>query len=184
MSSEIKSITITGSANTLVGGTKRRRGVTRKRKNAMQIGGISREENLEQTQIITSPTNSNTIGGQMTNEPPPPVIGGSEPKIKVKIAPKRQTHRIILVKKHAAADKHIIRPQRKHTIKRISITTDKIHNKLKRANTTRKAAQNMPIDDIKKHLLQKKIIKGGSNAPPELLRKMYEDSMIVANSSL
>jgi hypothetical protein len=180
MSSEIKSITITGDANTLIGGTKRRRGVTRKRK-ALQIGGISREDNLEQTQIIT-PT-STTTGGQMTNVPPPPVIGGSEPKIKVKIAPKRQTHRIVLVKKHTA-DKHIVKPQRKHTIKRISITTDKIHNKLKKANTTRKAAQNMPIDDIKKHLLQKKIIKGGSNAPPELLRKMYEDSMIVANSSL
>lgn len=183
MSSEIKSITITGGPNTLVGAIKRRRGVTRKRKNAMQIGGISREENLEQTQIITSPANSNTNGGQMTNVPLPPVIGGSEPKIKVKIAPKRQTHRIVLVKKHTT-DKHSLRPQRKHTIKRISITTDKIYNKLKRANTTRKAAQNMPIDDIKKHLLQKKIIKGGSNAPPELLRKMYEDSMIVANSSL
>lgn len=181
MSSEIKSITITGSANTLVGSAPKRRGVTRKRK-ALQIGGISKEENFEQTQIITS--NTNTIGGQMTNVPPPPVIGGSEPKIKVKIAPKRQTHRIVLVKKHGTSDKHLVKPQRKHTIKRISITTDKIHTKLKNANKTRKAAQNMPIDDIKKHLLQKKIIKGGSNAPPELLRKMYEDSMIVANSSL
>jgi hypothetical protein len=182
MSSEIKSITITGGTNTLVGGVpKRRRGVTRKRKN-LQVGGISKEgENYEQTPIVTSTTN--TIGGQMTNVPPPPVITGGEPKIKVKLAPKRQTHRIVLVKKHSA-DKQPIKHYRKHTIKRISITTDKIHNKLKKANTTRKAAQNMHIDDIKKHLVQKKIIKGGSNAPPELLRKMYEDSMIVANSSL
>lgn len=178
-SSEIKSITITGGAAMAV--SKRRRGITRKRKqhsDIQQLGG----DNLVQAPIIIAKTDVQH-SNNMTNVPPPPVIGGSEPKIKVRIAPKRHTHRVVLVKKHGL-DKTILHPKRKHTIKKITITTDKFHNKLKRANTTRKAAQNMPIDDIKKHLLQKKIIKGGSNAPPELLRKMYEDSVIVAAGSL
>lgn len=38
-----------------------------------------------------------------------------------------------------------------------------------------------PIGDIKKHLYEKNLLKIGSNAPPDVLRRLYEDSILTGD---
>ena len=38
-----------------------------------------------------------------------------------------------------------------------------------------------PIGDIKKHLYERNLLKIGSNAPPDVLRRLYEDSILTGD---
>jgi hypothetical protein len=53
-----------------------------------------------------------------------------------------------------------------------------------RANTIRKEATKQPIAEVKKTLITAKLIKEGSKAPEDILRKMYSDYMMLKNRAL
>jgi hypothetical protein len=197
---DIKSIVITGNATTdlTVGGRRRRvigTGVTRRRRGAATVIGGNNitvsKSNIPPAPVIPIDTTSiaNIQPILKTVAAIAPVLGGSSSKQqeslpKIKIAPKRRTQRIILVKKQTHGSVHLPSSVKHRTQRKLSIPTQQFHARIKKANTTRKAAHTMSIDKIKSYLVSKKIIKPQSNAPESILRQMYADSLIVSQKSL
>ncbi len=183
--SDIKTVTIVGDIKTITGGKKR-------------IGRITRKAHGGSTATIAATAPQQTalpITISKTNIPPPPVIpitteqprtqqqAGALPKIR--IAPKRRTHRIILIKKQHRVGGGAEASTTKHrTQRRLSIATNQLQSRVHKANNTRKASRTLPIDKIRETLVDKKIIKPTSKAPEDMLRQMYSDSMIVSQRAL
>lgn len=210
---DIKSIVITGgaTADLTVGGRRRRiigagtftsgegiaftnsKGTTRRRRGTVAaIGGSNitiSKSNIPPAPVIPIDNTSISTTEPILKATVTPVLGGSPSKHqeslpKVKIAPKRHTQRIILVKKQAHGGVQLPSAIKHRTQRRLSIPTQQFHARIKKANTTRKAAHTMSIDKIKSYLIGKKIIKATSNAPEAILRQMYADSLIVSQKSL
>ncbi len=140
-------------------------------------------------------------GGDKTNVPPGPELStnGAKPvaapvpsatqsagSIKVVLKPKAHKRTKVLLKKKQAAQPVIVskkkggRPApstRKLVVKSLS-------NKLKRTRHTIKQAKSLPLEQIKKILIEKKLIKPTSKAPESVLRQMYSDTLIVSKKML
>ncbi len=59
--------------------------------------------------------------------------------------------------------------------RKIGLAVKTMSKKLKKARKTAKKVASMSIDSIKAALSKAGVLKGGSKAPPEMLRKMYKD---------
>lgn len=59
--------------------------------------------------------------------------------------------------------------------RRIRVSVDGLSKRINRAKTIKKDSQKMPIDQIKKELIQSGLIKQESKAPEAILRQMYND---------
>lgn len=62
-----------------------------------------------------------------------------------------------------------------HKVRKIGLALKGLARKLKKARKTAKKAAIMSIDVIKSSLVKSGLLKGGSKAPEELMRKMYAD---------
>ena len=59
--------------------------------------------------------------------------------------------------------------------RRIRVSVDGLSKRINRAKTIKKDSQKMPIEQIKKELIQSGLIKAESKAPEAILRQMYND---------
>lgn len=59
--------------------------------------------------------------------------------------------------------------------RRIRVSVDGLSKRINRAKTIKKDSQKMPIEQIKKQLIQSGLIKQDSKAPETILRQMYND---------
>ena len=59
--------------------------------------------------------------------------------------------------------------------RRIRVSVDGLSKRINRAKTIKKDSQKMPIEQIKKQLIQSGLIKQDSKAPEMILRQMYND---------
>ena len=68
--------------------------------------------------------------------------------------------------------------------KKIRMSLHGLGKRVTRANNIRKDAVKQPIAEVKKTLVTAKLIKEGSKAPDDILRKMYSDYMMLKNRAL
>jgi hypothetical protein len=138
-----------------------------------------------------------------TNIPPPPALESTTPTItqsviqqgagasdtKVILKPKTRTAKVLLKKKTGGSASGSVIPQSggakpgsSKKTRRLIVTH--VSKRLKKTRHVVKKAKEMPIADLKKILITKKLIKSSSKAPESILRQIYADSLIVGKKTL
>jgi len=64
------------------------------------------------------------------------------------------------------------------------LVVNQVSTRLKKTRSVVKQAKEMPLEDLKKLLIAKKLIKPNSKAPESILRQIYADSLIVGKKTL
>ena len=107
---------------------------------------------------------------------------GGTRQIKVELKKKTTAKKVHLQPKKADPS-----PSKKHLtrkIRKISIGLSSLRKRITRAKKVHTAIKEMPLDKLREHLIQKKLIKATSKAPESILRQIAADSQIVAGKSL
>lgn len=68
--------------------------------------------------------------------------------------------------------------------RRIRVSIDGLNKRVNRAKTIKKESESMEIEKIKSSLLEAGLIKANSNAPPEILRRIYHDLQVLKQRAL
>lgn len=143
------------------------------------------------------PSNASALAKTTTNSASAPVTqaGGKKQTapttqkesapVKVILAGGKKTTKVIL---SPAKVKKLPGPSEKaktrKVAKKIRMSLHGLGKRVTRANTIRKEATKQPIADVKKTLVEAKLIKPDSKAPEDILRKMYADYMMLKNRAL
>ena len=211
MASEVKSFLITGGAAASYTGLaqkqkkKGRRATVKKQEGGGPVIHVQGVES-QLTQVAGSPQpstwlNLTKIGGVPTTPiitPTPsavtmpiittsssittPLQQGGTRQIKVELKKKTTAKKVHLQPKKADpsfSKKHLTRK-----IRKISIGISSLHKRITRAKKVHTTIKAMPLDTLREHLIQKKLIKATSKAPESILRQIAADSQIVAGKSL
>jgi hypothetical protein len=115
----------------------------------------------------------------------PTQTGGTVKHIKVELKKKSQTKKVHLQPKKTDAPKTTT-PKKTQTKKsrKVTLGVSSLHKRLNRAKKMTKKAKEMPIEKLREHLIQKKLIKPTSKAPESVLRQIAADAQIVASKAL
>jgi len=111
-----------------------------------------------------------------------PLQQGGTRQIKVELKKKTTANKVHLQPKKAdssSSKKHLTRK-----IRKVSIGISSLHKRITRAKKVHTTIKAMPLDKLREHLIQKKLIKATSKAPESILRQIAADSQIVAGKSL
>jgi hypothetical protein len=68
--------------------------------------------------------------------------------------------------------------------RRVLLGVSGLHKRMARAKKMTRKVKEMPLSQLREHLIQKKLIKPTSKAPESILRQMAADAQIVASKSL
>lgn len=126
---------------------------------------------------ITAPSTTIT-----TTTTPTALQQGGTRQIKVELKKKTTAKKVHLQPKKAdssSSKKHLTRK-----IRKVSIGISSLHKRITRAKKVHTTIKAMPLDKLREHLIQKKLIKATSKAPESILRQIAADSQIVAGKSL
>ncbi len=104
------------------------------------------------------------------------ILGSKKKRTKVLLSHKR--HRQPVVQVPAAAGQ-----QQKKT-RKITIKLQGLKRRITKARKTARMSRTLPLDHIRKELVNRKLLKANSKAPEGMIRQMYTDAKIVANKSL
>jgi len=203
MTSEVKSFLITGGAAASYTGLaqkpkqKGRRATAKKQEGGAPVIHVQGVES-QSTQVAGSTNPSTwlhlTKVGNAPTTPPTPMPTPSTPitttasqqggtrQIKVELKKKTTAKKVHLQPKKAdssSSKKHLTRKMRK-----VSIGISSLHKRITRAKKVHTTIKAMPLDKLREHLIQKKLIKATSKAPESILRQIAADSQIVAGKSL
>jgi hypothetical protein len=126
-----------------------------------------------------------------TNAPPKPVPapqqGGVAKAVKVILEKKKKGTKVVLaptkVKKLNSVTPAVPAKTRK-VAKKIRISLNGFGKRVTRATTIKHESKKQKIEDIKKTLVEAKLIKETSKAPEGVLRTMYADYMTLKNRAL
>lgn len=212
--SNTKTFTITAEAAATIGGTrKRKRRTTAKTMKVEkdQHGGTSPGTSL-QVEANNPPGGGSTpsvdfqkstdvaLAKTTTESSPAPVTkqgggsvlkptqqGGATKAVKVILEKKKKGTRVVLaptkVKKLHPTTLATATKTRK-VAKKIRMSLGGFNKRVTRANTIKHESKKQTIDQIKKHLVDAKLIKADSKAPEDVLRQMYADYMTLKNRAL
>ena len=189
-SSDTKQIVLTGEAATSLQSRKRR-----SRKNLK--GGGSTQGAIIQLQSTTSSSDQPTASVEGLNpakiaqasasvEAPTTIIQqtGGKPKVVLK-ASKKPTNKVVLsVSKVVAPVVHTQKAKTRKLSKKITFSLKNLRKKLSTAKTIKKHSEEKSLDEIKKMLVETKLIKPDSKAPETMLRHMYSDFMMLKHRAL
>ncbi len=147
---------------------------------------------------IDQQTAPNTIKGgnsaseqqQKSNTPPGPELpvttGGSATKVVLKS--KNRTAKVLLKKKLGGATNTTVEAIASGSTKtgggKRKVVLKSITRRVKKTRHAVKHAKDLPLDKLKKILIEKKLIKPTSKAPESILRQIYADSLIVGKKML
>jgi hypothetical protein len=107
---------------------------------------------------------------------------GGEAKVVLKSKVAKQT-KVLLKKKEPVASGPV--PQTKPLkVKTRKVVVQAITKKLNKTRHAMKQAKELPIEQVRAVLIDKKLIKSTSKAPDSILRQIYSDSLIVAKKTL
>lgn len=142
----------------------------------------------------------------LTNVPPGPqipVTGGAKPEVsqvetKVVLKRKNRTSKVLLKKRVGGVQQEVnptktmtnsgpvVLAQAGGTItkKHRKVTVRHVRNRMKRTKRAVKHAKTIPIEKLRKILIDRKLIKPDSKAPESILRQIYADSIIVSKKTL
>lgn len=198
----IKQLTVTGAAaeSFLHKGTRRRRKNTAAstRKNEEQAGGTSPgttvqiQANKMPGEVDTSskavPSTTNDLAKTFDSKPAPVLTGGEKPVKVVLAAGKKKPTKVVLApakvrKAVPTAPQHSAGKTRK-IAKKIRMSLGGFGKRVNRAQTIRLEAKKHKIEDVKKNLVEAKLIKADTKAPEGVLRQMYSDYMMLKNRAL
>lgn len=111
--------------------------------------------------------------------------GGTTKQIKVELKKKPSTKKVHLQPKKVEAPKTpVVKKSGTRKVRKITLGVSSLHKRMTRANKVHKKMKEMKIDDIKKELIHKKLIKPTSKAPESILRQIAADAQIVAGKAL
>ena len=123
---------------------------------------------------LSHPSTPVMLGGAL---PVPVMIGG-----KIKVELKNKTHRKNVVLQPKREKKEGVKKNRKS--RKITFGLSSFHKRLTRAKKANKKIKEMPLDQLKKYLIEKKLIKPTSKAPESILRQIAGDMQIVDQKAL
>ena len=127
---------------------------------------------------------------------PPALSAAPTPQYKAQGGEYKDTKNIkVELKKSTTAKKVKLHPKKaevkpalkKHQTKKsrkITLGVAQLHKRMTRAKKVHHAVKAMPIDKLKKLLIEKKLIKPTSKAPESILRQIAADSQIMDGKSL
>jgi hypothetical protein len=153
---------------------------------------------------VANPSASRQAGGsasEKTNVPPGPELsakgapvnapvpsaapGQTAGSVKVILKPKAQKRTKVLLKKRQGAEPVVVNKKkigRPATTRKLVLKS--LKHKMKRTRQAINHSKTLPIEQIKKILIEKKLIKPTSKAPESVLRQMYADTVIVSKKML
>lgn len=122
----------------------------------------------------------------------------NDPKAPAAAATGGGNHKVTLVKSRkaprklvlAAATKGGAAPQatahahKRKTAKKIKVSLSGLGRGLRRAKTIRKKASKHTLEEVKKALVEAKLVKADTKAPEDILRQMYADYMTLKKKAL
>jgi hypothetical protein len=174
--------------------------------NGMSVKGVDNAgvANAGSTNPSTWLSHSNTT--KLINPSPQPVINraptppalsaaptlqykaqGGESKdtksIKVELKKSASAKKVKLHPKKAEAKASVKKNQTKKS-RKITLGVAQLHKRMTRAKKVHRAVKAMPVDKLKKLLIEKKLIKPTSKAPESILRQIAADSQIMDGKSL
>lgn len=210
--SQTKNFTITGDAASAMGGTRKRKRRTTA-PGSLKVGkevhgGTSPPTNQKGG---TSPGTSLQIeankppgGGSVpsvnfqkstdvalakttTDSSPAPVQSAGAKPVKVILEKKKKGTRVVLAPtkvRKLNPPTTVQQTKTRKVAKKIRMSLGGFGKRVTRAHTIRADAKKQKIEDVKKTLVEAKLIKADSKAPEEVLRQMYADYMTLKNRAL
>jgi hypothetical protein len=103
--------------------------------------------------------------------------------IKVELKKSTTAKKVKLNPKKAEVKPSLKKHQTKKS-RKITLGVVQLHKRMTRAKKVHRAVKAMPIDKLKKVLIEKKLIKPNSKAPESILRQIAADSQIMDGKSL
>jgi len=204
--STTKTFTVTADVATAIGGTRKRKrkatasSETMKVGKEVQKGGTSPGTTLqieanrppggaEPPPAAFKNSTSTALAKVTTDSSPAPAqaqAGGAKP-IKVILEKKKKETKVVLAptkvrKLNPTAP--VTQAKTRKVAKKIRMSLNGFGKRVTRANTIRVDAKKQKIEDVKKTLVEAKLIKADSKAPEGVLRTMYADYMTLKNRAL
>jgi hypothetical protein len=211
--SQIKNFTITGDAATAMGGTRKRKRkatalgtikvgkedqkggsqVTTGQRGGTSSGTILQIEANKVTSLVDPPSTNFqkstdiALAKTTTDSSPAPVQSAGAKPVKVILEKKKKGTRVVLapVKVKKLNPTLPASPAKTRKVaKKIRMSLNGFGKRVTRANTIRVDAKKQKLEDVKKILVEAKLIKADSKAPEGVLRTMYADYMTLKNRAL
>lgn len=110
--------------------------------------------------------------------------GGETKNIKVELKKSVTAKKVKLQPKKVAEAKAVSKKSQTRKSRKITLGVASLHKRMTRAKKVQHKVKAMPIDKLKKLLIEKKLIKPTSKAPESILRQIAADSQIVEAKSL
>jgi len=201
--SQTKNFTITGDAATAMGGTRKRKRRTTAPESVkigkeVQKGGTSPgttlqiEANKAPGGAPVPPANFQkstevALAKTTTDSSPAPVQSAGAKPVKVILEKKKKGTRVVLAptkirKLNPTAP--VTQAKTRKIAKKIRMSLGGFGKRVTRAHTIRVDAKKQKLEDVKKILVDAKLIKADSKAPEGVLRQMYADYMTLKNRAL
>lgn len=143
--------------------------------------GVAEARPAEATALAKTTTDSAPAattaqaGGASTNKPVKVILAhGKKKTAKVVLAPVKDKKTVV----HTAVNKT------RKVAKKIRMSLAGFGKRVSRAHQIRQDSRKQPITDVRKTLVEAKLIKEKSTAPEDILRKMYADYMMLKNRAL
>jgi hypothetical protein len=205
MSSDTKTVTISGGAASDLSGGKRKRTYTKKQAGG-DINAVKGVESTSSIALSAASPNSNTWLKPITNPAPPqiqpapsripvlsntPVIkadivqqGGATKHIRVELKKKIDTKKVHLNPKKSEVLKHASKKHQTKKSRKITLGVVSLHKRITHAKKLHKKVKEMPIEVLKEKLVKAGLIKSTSKAPESVLRQIAADAAVVKNKAL
>jgi hypothetical protein len=194
----LKQIQITGGAaedyNSVMTTGKRKRTSRKNRKEDIQPTGIVKQGGASPAALIQleadraptlpgtpPPKGIETTGLKTYPEGPAPVSGGAKSKVVLEPKKKEQAKQLPKLKLEAPKKKSTATTRKARKI-RVSLTN--LNKRITRHKKIQKEAKIVPIEQIKKSLVEAKLIKAETKAPDNILRQIYADYQALKNKAL
>jgi hypothetical protein len=118
---------------------------------------------------------------------PTPTLTGGAKAVKVILEKKKKQTRVVLAPtkvRKLNPPAPVSQAKTRKVAKKIRMSLNGFGKRVTRANTIRVDAKKQKIEDVKKVLVEAKLIKADSKAPEGVLRTMYADYMTLKNRAL
>lgn len=199
-----KTFTVTADVATAIGGGTRKRKrkatassetmkVGKEQKGGTSPGTTLQIEANKVSSVVDPPpaafknSSADSLAKSTTDSSPAPVQAGGTKPIKVILEKKKKQTKVVLAPTKVRKLNPTAPPTQAKTrkvAKKIRMSLNGFGKRVNRANTIRVDSKKQKIEDVKKTLVEAKLIKADSKAPEGVLRTMYADYMTLKNRAL
>lgn len=130
--------------------------------------------NAAKATLAATVTPAPTTGGAIPQKPVKVILGAGKKKVGVVLSPTK-------VKKLPGVTPQV---KTRKAAKKIRMSLSGFGKRVNRANTIRRDAKKQTLEEVKKTLVEAKLIKTDTKAPESVLRQMLSDYMMLKNRAL